>query len=106
MMWMSFVMEGNIQERKWLAIECKALKWVKANNAPPKDHLDRFSHGRWDDYENAFTITMTIKQKGLKCIECMNKEDELYDVSICCTKFLKIWPLLTLNWKHLPHPTK
>jgi len=35
---------------------------------------------------------MIIKQGGLKCIECMNKKDELYDVSICYTKFLKYDP--------------
>jgi hypothetical protein len=36
MMWVSFIMDGNKQEGKWLAVECKALKWVNANNAPPK----------------------------------------------------------------------
>jgi hypothetical protein len=35
-------MDGNRQEGKWLTIESKALKWAKANNAPPKDHLDEF----------------------------------------------------------------
>jgi hypothetical protein len=35
MMWMSSTMDGNRQEGKWLIIECKALKWVKPNNAPP-----------------------------------------------------------------------
>jgi hypothetical protein len=36
-MWVSSIMDGNKQERKRLAIERKALKWViKANNAPPK----------------------------------------------------------------------
>jgi hypothetical protein len=33
---MLFTMDGNTQEGKQLAIERKALKWVKANNAPPK----------------------------------------------------------------------
>ncbi len=37
---MSFVMDGSKQENKQLTIEHKALKWVKANNPPPKDHLD------------------------------------------------------------------
>jgi hypothetical protein len=36
MMCMSFVMDGNRQERKQLTLECKALKWVKTNNAPHK----------------------------------------------------------------------
>jgi len=35
---------------------------------------------------------MIIKQKILKCIECMNKVDELYDVSTCYTKLLKYEP--------------
>jgi hypothetical protein len=39
MMWMSFIMVGNKQEGKWLIIECKALKWIKANSAPPKGSL-------------------------------------------------------------------
>jgi len=34
-------MDGNIQKIKRLTIECKALKWAKANSAPPpKDHLN------------------------------------------------------------------
>jgi hypothetical protein len=36
MMWISFVMDGNKQEGKWLTRECNALRWAKANNAPPK----------------------------------------------------------------------
>jgi hypothetical protein len=36
MMWMSFVMDRNKQEGKWLTIQRNALKWAKANNAPPK----------------------------------------------------------------------
>jgi hypothetical protein len=32
-------MDGNKQKEKQLAIERKALKWVKANNAPPKRSL-------------------------------------------------------------------
>jgi hypothetical protein len=35
MMWMSFVMDGNIQEGKWLDVECKALKWAIVNSASP-----------------------------------------------------------------------
>jgi len=37
---------------------------------------------------------VTVKQKRLKCIECTNKRDELYDVSTYCTKFLKYDPSL------------
>jgi len=36
MMWMSFAMNRNKQEKKWLAIEHKALKWVKMNNVGSK----------------------------------------------------------------------
>ncbi len=32
MMWMSFVMDGNKQEEKWLVIKCKTLKWSNTNN--------------------------------------------------------------------------
>jgi hypothetical protein len=33
---MSSTMDGNRQEGKKLTIECKALKWIKKNIAPPK----------------------------------------------------------------------
>ncbi len=36
MMCMSFAMDGNIHEMKWLVVEHKALKWVRVNNAFPK----------------------------------------------------------------------
>jgi hypothetical protein len=39
MMWVSFIMDGNKQENKCLAIEHKALKWTEANNASPKGSL-------------------------------------------------------------------
>jgi hypothetical protein len=29
-------MDGNKEKGKWLVIECKALKWAKANIAHPK----------------------------------------------------------------------
>jgi hypothetical protein len=32
-------MDGNKQKEKQLIIERKALKWVKANNAPPRGSL-------------------------------------------------------------------
>ncbi len=35
-MWVSFVMDGNRQEKKWLIIKLKALKWTNVNNALPK----------------------------------------------------------------------
>jgi len=41
-MWMSLTMDGNKQKGEWLIVEHKALKWVKANGAFPKDHLDGF----------------------------------------------------------------
>jgi len=53
------------------------------------------SHGKWDDHDFAFTITMTIKQRRLKCIKCTNKGDELYDVPIYYTKFLNMIPFDT-----------
>jgi hypothetical protein len=52
-------MDGNKQDGKWLFAEHKALKWVKANNAPPKDHLDN-SHGKWDDCDITFMITTIV----------------------------------------------
>ncbi len=39
MMWVSTIMDGNKQKEKQLIIERKALKWVKANNAPPRGSL-------------------------------------------------------------------
>jgi len=35
MMWMS-IYNGWKQEGKWLAVECKTLKWAKTNSALPK----------------------------------------------------------------------
>jgi hypothetical protein len=47
------------------------------------------SHDRWDDYDIAFMVTMIIKQRKIKCIECMNNKDKLYDVPIYSMKILK-----------------
>jgi hypothetical protein len=57
---MSSTMNGNRQERKILTIECKALKWGKMNITLTS------SHGRWDDYDIAFMIAITIKHGRLK----------------------------------------
>ncbi len=62
------------------------------------------SHGRWDDYDIAFMVTMIIKQGRFKCIECMNNNDKLYDVPTYNMKILKYDPFLTSNWRRLPHP--
>jgi hypothetical protein len=47
---------------------------------------------KWDDYNIAFTITMTIKHGRFKCIKCTNKGDELCDAFTYYTKFLKYDP--------------
>jgi hypothetical protein len=36
MMWMSFAMDENKKEGKWLVVEDKTLKSINANNAPSK----------------------------------------------------------------------
>ncbi len=46
-------------------------------------------HGKRDDYDIVFTIMMIVKQKRFKC---MNKGDELHDVSTYCMKLLKYDP--------------
>jgi len=51
-----------------------------------------YPHGRLDDYDIIFIITMIVKQRIFKCIECMNKMNELYDVPTYYTKFLKYDP--------------
>jgi hypothetical protein len=69
MMWVSSTMDTNRQERKWLVVECKTLKCVKANYVlPPKMITLMGSHGRWNDYDIAFTIMMIIKHEKQKCI--------------------------------------
>jgi hypothetical protein len=88
MMWMSSTMDENRQKGKWLVVECKTLNGLKWIVFPQKITLT-ISYGKWDDYDITFMITMTIKYERLKCIECINKEDELYDVFTCYMKFLK-----------------
>ncbi len=39
MMWVSSTMDGNRQEKKWLAIKRKGLKWTNVNSGPPKGWL-------------------------------------------------------------------
>ncbi len=73
-------MDGNKQEEKLLVVERKSLKWAKANNAPALKITLMSPHSRWDDCDITFTITMIVKQRIFKCIKCMNKGNELYDV--------------------------
>ncbi len=68
------------------------LKRVIPPPPPPPKITLMGSHGKWDDCDITFIITMIIKQRRIKCIECTNKKDELYDVPIYCMKFLKYDP--------------
>jgi len=68
MMWVSFAMDGNRQEGKWLIVECKALKWTQMNSTPPKDTLT-ILHVKWDDCDITFTIMMIVKQRKLECFK-------------------------------------
>jgi hypothetical protein len=47
------------------------------------------SHNKWDDWDIAIIIIVTVEHKKFKCIEYMNKKDKLYEVYIWYTKFLK-----------------
>ncbi len=47
MMWMLFTMDGNKQKGKWLAIECKTIKWANVNNSPPKGSHWRVPMAKW-----------------------------------------------------------
>jgi hypothetical protein len=68
MIWMSSTMDENKQKRKWLIVKHKTVKWAKANDAPPQRITLTNFHGKWDDSDIAFMITMIIKQGKLKCI--------------------------------------
>ncbi len=57
------------------------------------------SHGKRDDCDITFIIMMVIMHERFKCIKCMNKGDELHDVSSCCTKFLKYMIPLDIELK-------
>jgi hypothetical protein len=59
---------------------------------PPKRITLIRPHGKWDDYDIGFMIIMIAKQGKVKCIKCMNKGDELYDVPTYCMKFFKYDP--------------
>jgi hypothetical protein len=50
------------------------------------------SHGKLDDCDITFIITMIIKQRKIECIKGMNKKDELYDIVTYYMKFLKYDP--------------
>lgn len=52
---------------------------------------DDFGGFPWDDHDIVFTVMVMIKGR-FKSVECTNKRSELYDVLICCTKFLKYDP--------------
>jgi len=100
MMWVSFAMDGNKQERKWLAIEHKALKWAKTNSALLMDHLDGFPwQMRWvwyrlhdyNDYKTREIQMHRMHEKRWQVVWCFH----------LLHKVLKILPLLTLNYKHL-----
>jgi hypothetical protein len=84
-MWVSFTIDGNIQERKWLVVEHKAVKWAKTTSASPKG-------SPWQVPMVEGMIMMSVKQRKLKCIKCRNKGDELYDFPTCNTKILKYDP--------------
>jgi hypothetical protein len=100
MMWVSFAINGNKQEMKWLAIKHKALKWDEANSAFLMDHLDGFPWQMgwlwhrlhdYDDYKiREIQMHMMHKQKG-RIVGCFH----------LLHKVFKIWPLLTPNFRHL-----
>ncbi len=100
MMWVSFVMDGNRQEGKWLTIKPKALKWPKVNNPPSKDHLDESPwqmgwlwhhlHG-YNDYKTKETWMHKMHEQRGWIVWCPHLLHEV----------LQIWPFLTLNWRRL-----
>jgi hypothetical protein len=51
-----------------------------------------------------FTITMVVKQRRLKWIECTNKGDELHDVSTYYMMFLKFMTPLDTKLKVFANP--
>jgi len=102
---MSFTMDWNRQEGKWFAMEYKTLKWIKANNVFPKDHFDGFPwqmgwmwHHLHDygDYKTRETQMHKMHKEGGWVVWCLHMLHEI----------LEIWPLLTLNQKCLPCPTR
>jgi hypothetical protein len=98
---MSFAMDGNRQERKWLPIKHKALKWVKANKAPLKDHLDE------SPWQMGWLWHHFHDYNDYKIEEArMHKMHEQKGWIVWCPhllhEVLKICPFFTLNWKCLP----
>jgi len=101
MMWVSFAMDKNKQEGKWLTMECNASKWIKANNAFSKGSPSQvpiakgmivtFLHG-YDDYKTRETQMHKMHEQRGWVVWC----------SHLLHKVLEIWPLLTPNWRHLP----
>jgi len=101
-MWVSSIMDGNRQERKWLIVEHKVLKWAKRNNAPPKDH---FTESPWemkwvwhdlhdyDDYKTKETWMHKMHEQRGWVVWCPH----------LLHKVFRIWPFLTLNWKCFSH---
>jgi hypothetical protein len=103
MMWVSSTMDGNKQVGKWLIVKCKALKWAKMNNGPPKNHLDEslwHMGWLWHHIHNYDDCKIDEIQ--------MHKMHEQMGWVIWCPHSLhevfEIWPFLTLNWKRLPRP--
>jgi hypothetical protein len=105
MMWVSFAMDGNRQEGKWLVVEHKALKWVKANNAPPKGSpwwVPMADGWLWHQFHNydVYKIEETWmhimhEQRGW-VVWCPHLLHKVFEIR----------PFLTLNWKRLPHLAK
>ncbi len=94
-MWMSSTMDGNKQEGKWLTIEHKALKWAKANNAPPKGSPMWHHLHDYGDYKTRKTQMHKMREQRGWIVWCLHM----------LHKILEIWPLLTPDWKCLPCPT-
>jgi len=77
MMWLSFAMDGNRQEKKWLIMEHKTSKWVNADSAPPKGSFWRVPMIKW------VTMTHKIFQK--------NYDNPNYYVSLVIFQTYKNW---------------
>ncbi len=105
MMSVSFAMDRNKQEGKWLVVECKTLKRVTSNSAALKDHFDGFPwQMRWiwhhfhdyDDCKIGETQIHKIHEQKEWVVWCPHLLHEV----------LEIWPLLAPNWRCLAHLVK